>query len=270
MTASHDHVERVSEIIREVSAEVIEPRFGALGAEDAHVKSPGEIVTVADAEAERLLARRLGDLIAGAAVVGEEAAAANPAVLDGLTAPATWVIDPLDGTANFADGAPDWAVMVALLDHGTTVVSWIWQPLRRRMYIAEQGGGATCNGVTVRRAPGPANPGSLTGSVLRRFLDTPMAANVVANEGRVGWLGSGRGCAGMEYPALVDGEQDFVVFWRTLPWDHAPGALLAEESGAVVARPDGSPYRPAHRSSGLIAAADSATWNIARSLLDPR
>lgn len=270
MTAPRDHIERVSAIMREVSAEVVEPRFGALRTDDAHLKTPGEIVTVADVEAERLLTRRLGDLIPGAAVVGEEAAAADPTVLDGLTAPAAWVVDPLDGTANFAAGAPDWALMVALLDHGTTVLSWIWQPLRGRMYIAEQGSGASCNGVSVRRAPAPADPASLTGSVLRRFLDPPTAANVVANEGRVGRLESGRGCAGVEYPALVDGEQDFVVFWRTLPWDHAPGALLAEEAGGTVARPDGSPYRPEQRSSGLIVAADPTTWAVARSLLDCR
>jgi len=71
-------------------------------------------------------------------------------------------------------------------------------------------------------------------------------------------LGPGRVCAGVDYPLTAEGEQDFVLFWRTLPWDHAPGALLVTEAGGVVAHTDGASYRPGIAREGLIAASSTA------------
>ncbi len=58
---------------------------------------------------------------------------------------------------------------------------------------------------------------------------------------------------------MAEGAQDFVLFWRTLPWDHAPGALLVDEAGGLVAHLDGQGYRPGHPRTGLLAAADPGT-----------
>lgn len=80
---------------------MIEPRFAALASMDVRAKAVGELVTVADVEAEGLLTRRLTDLLPGALVVGEEACAADPTLLEGLGAAQAWLVDPLDGTANF-------------------------------------------------------------------------------------------------------------------------------------------------------------------------
>lgn len=89
------------------------------------------------------------------------------------------------------------------------------------------------------------------------------------NTGAFAEVTTGRMCAGTEYPAVVHGEQDFALFWRTLPWDHAPGALLVEVAGGVVRRLDGDPYRPAEVTrTGLLAARDEATWETARRILD--
>ena len=68
-------------------------------------------------------------------------------------------------------------------------------------------------------------------------------------------VASDRGCAGLEYLDIVDGRSSFVFYWRTHPWDHAPGGLLAAEAGAHVARLDGSPYRPGDGRRGLLTAA---------------
>jgi fructose-1,6-bisphosphatase/inositol monophosphatase family enzyme len=73
----------------------------------------------------------------------------------------------------------------------------------------------------------------------------------------------------VDYPRLVDGAQDFVLFHRTLPWDHAPGTLLLREAGGVARRPDGSRYRPADDGLGLLNAADEACWDTVRALLLP-
>lgn len=268
MTVSDELLVAVAELMREASTAAIEPRFHALGDGDVIEKAAGELVTVADREAEALITDGLARLDPGVPVVGEEAVAADPTRLEDLAAPRVWVVDPLDGTANFVNGSPDWAVMVALILDGATAASWIWQPLERRMYAARRGRGATCNGRRLVAAPRPRAEAELTGAVLTRYLDQPTRERVDRNVGRFGTVTAGRHCAGIEYPALIDGTTDFAFFWRTLPWDHAPGTLLVEEAGGVAARPDGSPYRPGPGGVGLLVAADRPTWDLAQGLLD--
>ncbi|MCB1017528.1 MAG: hypothetical protein KDB10_20750 [Acidimicrobiales bacterium] len=263
-----DLVDRVADLLREASATAIEPRFRSLGAGEVAEKSAGELVTVADREAEALLTTGLESLTPGVPVVGEEAVAAEPSRLDALAADRVWLVDPLDGTANFVGGSPDWAVMVALVVGGETAASWIWQPLAERMFVAERGGGARCNGDPLRTRPRAASAGDLRGAVLTRYLDEPTRGRVQRNLSRFGTITAGRHCAGVEYPALVEGDTDFVLFWRTLPWDHAPGTLLVAEAGGVAARPDGSPYRPGPGGVGLVVAADPPTWELAVGLFD--
>jgi fructose-1,6-bisphosphatase/inositol monophosphatase family enzyme len=262
-----DLIERVAAAVREVSESAIEPRFTALNDGDVEEKSVGEVVTAADREAEILLTAHLEAILPGVPVVGEEGCAADPARLAALDAERVWLVDPLDGTANFVAGSPDWAVMVALVAGGTAVASWIWQPVTGRMYLAERGGGAYCNGSVLRAEPRPAEEGRLRGVILSRFLDPATAATVALNSGRFAKVTGGRRCSGVEYPALVEGLEDFVLFWRTLPWDHAPGVLLVEEAGGTGRRPGGSPYRPGFAGIGLLVAADARTWNVARQLL---
>lgn len=263
-----DVVDRVADAIREVSSAVIEPRFRSLADGEVEEKSPGELVTVADREAEVALTARLADIAPGVPVVGEEGCATEPARLAWLGADQAWVIDPLDGTSNFVAGSADWAVMVALLSRGTPVLSWIWQPATRRMYTAEQGGGAAGNGVALKVRPAGRPAPELRGAAHTGFMEPAMTETVTRNAGRFGAVTPGRRCAGVEYPAVVEGEQDFSWFWRTLPWDHLPGALLVEEAGGVAARPDGTPFLPYREGSGLLVASDRSTWSLARKLLD--
>ena len=129
------------------------------------------------------------------------------------------------------------------------------------MYTAEAGGGATRNGVAVTVTPRAQGPAGLRGAVLSRFLPARVSAAVNYGRDRFGAVTAGRRCAGVDYPAVVDGGQDFVLFWRTLPWDHAPGALLLQEAGGVALRPDASFYRPTDTAEGLLAAADASTWD---------
>jgi fructose-1,6-bisphosphatase/inositol monophosphatase family enzyme len=255
-------MDRVEQLLREVSAEVIEPRFSALHGDDVRFKAPGEVVTVADEQAEAMLTRRLGELLPGTAVVGEEGSSLDPSLLDGLGGRRVWLVDPLDGTANFVAGSPDWAVMVALVDNGATVASWIWRPVDGVMYMAELGQGATRNGIAFHRTRPMPPVAEMRGAVLSRFLDRDTSISVAANRHRFGWVGDGRVCPGVDYPALIEGDQEFVLFWRTLPWDHAPGALLLGEAGGAARRLDGTPYNPAQHTSGLLVASSQAAWDL--------
>lgn len=260
-------INTVTEILWEAAESAIVPRFRALAEGEVLEKTPGEVVTVADREAEDLIAPRLRGLI-DAPVVGEEAAAADPGLVDALRqAPAAWVVDPLDGTANFVAGRPEWAVMAALVRGGRTVAAWIIRPSDGRAYVGELGSGAWRNGVRIQRAPAPADPAELRGAVLTRFLDPAARARVLAAAPMFAELGPGLSCCGFDYPRLVDGELDFVLFHRTLPWDHAPGALLLAEAGGTARRPDGTAYRPDDGRTGLLSAADDQCWDLVRPLL---
>ncbi len=268
MAPSSDNLmDEVGRVLQEVSAEVIEPRFEALRDGEVRFKSPGEIVTLADEESERLLAVRLGQLVPGAVMVGEEQFSSGPGLADALRHRQVWLVDPLDGTANFVAGSPMWAVMVALVRQGMTCASWIWQPVAGHMYQAERGAGATRNGRTVVCGRAASKVADLRGSVLTRFLDETTTDRVDRNRHRFAAITPGTSSAGIDYPLLVDGGQDFVMFWRTLPWDHAPGALLVEESGGRVRRLDGNEYAPRQTSSGLLAASSPETWQEVRDAL---
>jgi fructose-1,6-bisphosphatase/inositol monophosphatase family enzyme len=261
-------VGEVAGVLREVAAELVTPRFRRLAAGEVTEKSPGEVVTTVDHAVEARLVERLGPLWPGAPVVGEEAAAADPGVLHRLEGgdPA-WVVDPLDGTAGFVAGSPDHAVMVALVADGRTVASWIWRPALASMVVAVRGAGATLDGAPLRCTPAPPRPGGLRGVTKLRFLDRATAASVAAGSPRLGRVGRGVDCAGIEYPLVAGGGLDFVLYGRTLPWDHAPGALVVEEAGGVARRFDGSPYAPGRAGHGLLVAADATTWELVHDVL---
>ena len=133
--------EAVNAIIREATEAEILPRFKNLRASQIREKKPNQLVTEADIEAEKVLARRLTDLLPGA-VVGEESVEHAPALMDALGRPGpVWVIDPVDGTANFAHGRPRFAVAVALVVDGETLAGWIHDPVPNRTIVAIKGQG---------------------------------------------------------------------------------------------------------------------------------
>ena len=259
-------IERVAQLIEQVSGSVIEPRFVSMTKADVREKSPGELVTDADEDGERLLAAGLGALWPGVPVVGEEGCAADPTLVDALREEWAWLIDPVDGTGNFVAGSPEWAVMVSLHHRSETVMSWIWQPVHRRMYVAERGSGATVNAEPLTSAP-RLGDGALRGAVLRRFLDAETLARVDRNAVHLAEVTTGRMCTGTEYPAIIEGERDFALYWRTLPWDHAPPVLLLEEAGGTARRPDGSAYHAGDGRAGLLVAANEEVWTTAVGLL---
>src|ERR1700731_1048544 len=123
-------LDRIAGIIRETAAVEILPRFRMLAAEDIREKKPGDPVTIADLEPERRLIRELQAALPGSVALGEESVAADPARLDLLSGAApVWVIDPIDGTNNFAKGDPRFAVIVAHVVRGVTEAGWLYDPI---------------------------------------------------------------------------------------------------------------------------------------------
>ena len=164
-------IDRVSTIIREVAEAEILPRFRCLAAADVREKGPGDLVTVADEESERQLTRRLMELVPNSAVIGEEAVAVDQKVLDRIFDDApVWIIDPVDGTSNFASGKPAFGVIVAYARRGETVAGWIHDPLGKRMAVAMKGEGAWSGSDRLRTAPA-ASLQDMSGVLSSRYFD---------------------------------------------------------------------------------------------------
>jgi fructose-1,6-bisphosphatase/inositol monophosphatase family enzyme len=256
----------VSTLLRETAAELILPRFQHLETGDIQAKSPGDLVTVADVETEQRLTPRLRELVPGSLVVGEEATAKDPTVLDRLAGEdAVWVIDPVDGTANFAAGIPLFAVMVSFVRAGEVVQSWILDPVKDQMAVAGRGEGAWLDGERLRVAP-PATPDHMSGSLALRYGNRQLVRKIAGRSNLVGSVFSFR-CAGQEYVALASGRAHFALYHRLLPWDHAAGWLLHREAGGYSARLDRSSYTPRTHDGGLLLTPDEASWNALHEVL---
>lgn len=254
--------------IREVAEAEVAPRFGRLLASDISEKTPGEVVTEADRACEKALTERLVR-IRDIPVVGEEATADEASLTEQIAAaPAVWLVDPLDGTSNFVAGSTDHAVMVALVEHGLTVASWMWHPATEVMAHAVSIKGAWLNDRQITARSPDRRGDDLCGVLKKRFLPNDMRARVDSNSGVLAAGTEGRNCAGLDYPDLAVGAVDFLLYWRTLPWDHAPGALFAREAGLRADRLDGRRYEPGDDRFGLLVS-HPAVWDEIRYALFP-
>jgi fructose-1,6-bisphosphatase/inositol monophosphatase family enzyme len=259
-------IEAVAALIRAAAAEQIMPRFQCLDAGDIEEKSPGDLVTIADLETERVLTPQFEALMPGSLVIGEEAAAKDPAILRRLDGEdSVWLIDPVDGTANFAAGMPLFASMVSLVRAGEVEASWIHDPVADVMAVAARGAGAWLDGRRLKvAAPIPA--ASMSGSLTLRFGDRELVRRIAGHADRVGSVFSLR-CAGQEYLTLVRGRAHFALYHRLLPWDHAAGYLLHREAGGYGRRLDGSAYSPRLHDGGILLAPDEASWHALHQIL---
>jgi fructose-1,6-bisphosphatase/inositol monophosphatase family enzyme len=259
-------IDRVSAILREVAEEEILPRFRSLDPADIREKGPGDLVTVADEAAERALTRRLLDLLPGSIVVGEEAVSTDPDILDRIGAEGpVWIVDPIDGTMNFAKGSATFGVIVALAERGETRAGWIHDPCGRRTATVERGQGAWLDGRRLGTAPA-APPAALRGFLATRFFEPALRDLLETRRPLLGSVTS-LGCAAHEYLRLAAGEADFAVYRRLMPWDHAAGALMHAEAGGWSARLDGTPYGPRHVGGGILLAPDRESWQTLHQLL---
>jgi len=262
--------DQVALAIQQSADAVVVPRFQALAASEIQEKQPGDFVTIADQECEALLERALSSIAPGVPILGEEAASADPELAHRLlTSERLWVVDPVDGTRAFIDGSPDFSVMVAMIERGEATAGWIYHPMHRVMWAARRGLGTRCNGAIMRRRPTHRKTAELHGFIKTGFMDSKTWSTIESHRHGFAGTGPGPASAGFSYPSVVGEAADFVMFWRTLPWDHAPGVLIAQEAGCHVARLDGSDYRPQQIRSGLLAAADQTTWAQVRDVLLP-
>jgi fructose-1,6-bisphosphatase/inositol monophosphatase family enzyme len=248
----------VEDLMREVTAKAILPRYQALKQGEIEDKGGDDPVTVADREAEDMLTEGLARIIPGLPVVGEEATHADPDLLK-LLANDCWIVDPLDGTRNFAQGKPPFGVLIAMAAGGVAHTGWIYDCMTGRLCIAHQGKGAFINGERVSaRSTGESQP---VAAISLLYMDLAKRAAMLDHIAPHYRLVDVPYCAAEQYPRLGLGANDVSLFERTLAWDHAAGVLWLNEAGGMAARPDGSPYRvDGDTHGGLIGAASPALW----------
>lgn len=263
----------VARILANVAADVVMPRWRNLGDGDISEKTgPADIVTIADREAELALAAKLQGLLPGSVVVGEEAVAADAAVIQKLkgTGP-TWVIDPIDGTSAFAAGEPEFALMVALVEEGKPRVGWIYAPAIAQLTCGGPAHGTWQGrrGDVLQKLPQPRVPGTIgemVGLLGKRNISDARRAELQAKEGHFRGLDAVT-CAGIDYARIARGQAHFALYSKSEPWDHLPGLAILSAHGFHAAKHDGSPYRPGDNTGGLLVAPDVKVFDAIRSVL---
>lgn len=264
----------VDGILREAARTVVMPHFRNLADADVKTKTgPNDFVTVADERCEVFLREALTRALPGSVTIGEEAAAADPSVMERLGRPGdVWIIDPIDGTWNYAHDNHRFATIVALARDGVVVRGYIHLPVRDETYAAGLGQGIRGDSRALG-LPEPAAFGAMTGALYVGKSRAPaMFGRIGALRDR-GWLGPRRfaRCAAWEYVAMLTGRAHYAVFTRLLPWDHAAGILMVAEAGGCYGyiddAPQTGPWRPVERDRPFLLAPDAASWRLIRDTL---
>ena len=263
----------VVQLLRAAARAEIMPRWRNLDADMIREKSgPTDLVTEADVAAEAMITRGLHRMFPGCLVVGEEACAADKTLLGQLGgADLAFVVDPIDGTANFCAGLPLFGVMSAAIVQGQVVAAAIHDPIGDDTAVALPGEGAWLQSPTrdpVRlHVADPAPTSRMSGCISWRYMTEARRRSVLLNMTGLAGVCDYR-CAAHEYRMLAAGHCHYLVFNRLMPWDHLPGWLLHQEAGGFSAHFDGSPLLVSDTGGGLVCTPDRDSFDRLVELLE--
>ena len=269
MKFSWDDADSLIAIVRQAAKQEIMPRYRRLPAGAIRTKtSDTDLVTDADRGAEASIHQAVGQLLPDAEVIGEEAVSDDGTVLDRIGASDLAVIvDPVDGTWNYAKGLPLFGVIVAVVAGGETVFGLLYDPVMDDWIVAIRNEGAFFGRPDETRQPvRVAEPKPLDRStgfiplyLFPRRVQRDLASTYPDFE-RINTLR----CSCHEYRMLAEGKVDFQLTGSLKPWDHAAGVLIHSEAGGYSAFMDGSHYRPTLRTGTLLLAPDVEAWRSLR------
>lgn len=235
-----------------LAGRILVERFGQV--KQVTSKGRGNVVTDVDKEVEGEVIALLQREYPGMSILGEESAAPAQGTggLPGAGKGYTWIVDPLDGTRNYASGIPHYSVVVALARDGEPVVGVNHDPVRDELFFAERGKGAFLNGQRIRVSQRTALDDCIFGSDLS-YQNEGAANGLKLLVGL--WPGMqtvrimGSAALGLSWAAC--GRVDLFFHHQLEPWDQVAGILLAQEAGGVATDRTGQPA--ALRSDGIIA-----------------
>jgi fructose-1,6-bisphosphatase/inositol monophosphatase family enzyme len=270
LTFDDADLDSLAALLAEVADAEIMPRFRRLEPGGIRRKtSISDLVTDADEEAERIVSARLRERYAGALVVGEEACEKDRSLLDALPeAELALVLDPVDGTFNFASGVPLFGVMLAVVRRGETIAGIIYDPVARSWALGAKGAGArfvAADGASTpaRVASKAGEIGAAIGAASWQYFGEPersaLARNCIRLHSQINYR-----CAAHEYRLLASGVTHFSAYAKLMPWDHLAGVLIHSEAGGFSAMLDGSPFRAGRTAGGLLLAPSRDDWDMLR------
>jgi myo-inositol-1(or 4)-monophosphatase len=193
----------------------------------------GEIVTTADAEADDAIAATLSAAFPDHAILGEEGSVRGDRNADSTW---RWIVDPIDGTRNFAHGYPYYAVSLALM-HGAEIThAVILDPVRDELFTAVKARGAQLNGVQLRVSPCTHLEDALIGTVFPTRRSRKLASYLPSLNAMVGRCAGIRraGAPTLDLAYVAAGRLDGFWVMSLKNWDVAAGALLVSEAGGRV------------------------------------
>jgi myo-inositol-1(or 4)-monophosphatase len=233
----------VSDSFREVAVAAarqagafLRSRFGARH-QASHKSGPTDLVTEMDRGAEALILTAIRARFPGHAVLAEESGA-YPG-----SEPYRWIVDPLDGTTNYAHGLPIYGVSIALEHDGVLAVGVVYDPSREECFVAERGRGATLDGATLHVSGTPRLAESLLGTSYPNDIRGAPRDNLAEHAALMYRCRSVRsiGSAVLGLAAVAAGRLDGYWEQRLGAWDIAAGALLIREAGGTVTAVSGGP-----------------------------
>ena len=266
---TEEHAAALVKLVRDTARIEILPRFRSLSASEIEVKSgTSDLVTVADRAAEFRIAEGVAQLFPSALIVGEEAVATKPMLLDRMSdSEITVIIDPIDGTWNYANGLPLFGVMMAIVVEGRTAFGLLYDPMSDGWITASSRRGAfrhSAAGTIVRISSaqqGDPKTGFVPLFVYPKETQRWLAPRLVEFDRIMSFR-----CSCHEYWLLAEGAVDFMISGLLKPWDHAAGELICREAGLHAAMLDDcAPYSPFRSHGQLLVARTWQSWELLRS-----
>jgi len=263
---TEEQKEAIVAAVRRAARDRILPRFRNLAEGEVGTKSgPADLVTLADTEAEAQIVADLARDWPEARVLGEEGVAADKG-LRAEMAVADWavVVDPVDGTWNFAKGLSVFGMLVAVLHRGMPVWGMMYDPVMDDWIAAGTEGPAemvSARGARVLATSGEVRAGRMTGYVTLGLYPKAVQGRMVREFPDFARVTSLR-CACHEYRMLAQGHVEFCLSGPVPhPWDHAAGVLAVERAGGVARFLDGETYHAGRAKGVILAAASQAVWD---------
>lgn len=223
-------------------------RFEQLSHIDVQEKSPNNFVSEVDIAAEQIIVKTIQESFPNHLIIGEEGTHSGDE-----NSEYRWVIDPIDGTTNFIKGLPHFAIAIAIYKNNKLEAGLVYQPITDEMFCATRGQGATLNDRKIRAAKTlPENAVITTGFPFKNPELMPKQIKCMKNVLSVFPDIRRLGSAALDLCYVACGRVDGYYEFGVSEWDIAAGALIAQESGAIVSDTNGELN---HLSNGQILAA---------------
>lgn len=267
-------IETIIELFEKVAIEEIFSKFRDLdSAEISSKESESDLVTVVDKRVENYLSESIQKLFPSALVIGEEMVSENPNLLKQIESEdLVFIIDPIDGTWNFANGIPLFGIMISVIIKGETVYGIIYDPINFDYIHAFKGGGSWVGGnlQMYREKQTVSNLDNIAKSI--GFIPYYKFGDVYNEDYRDRLLQTfskfdrvmSFRCSAHEYRIMVTGGAHFNLTSNAKPWDHLAGSLILEEAGGVTKLLTGEKYNVSYIEGILLSANNEDIWQKLR------